>query len=634
MRKEIERFLSNGSNGKLIAELAKQRKEAELFLRLMQEEAGLIVERGTDENGESIYGFVHRTFQEYFAAADVYNRFEQDEDPTIISDFLIEHLHDPHWREVILLLLGKLGRKRATLRLRHILDGKIKSRRSLYNDILRQDLFFVCDCLIDEMDVESDLAEAVVSRVGNLVITSPILRQRTNALEKLGELMQTRQFASLGKRELVRLVKLDTITSKLKIAVTLISSSLEGSEEWELAMQQYEKYAEIQENIRLELLEEKRLVFQRLGLPIEQAIQSALLLYKLDFNESEERNLVRQRLVEIAQRPDLTIEQAIQVAQALSKAEERKFAMQMLVEIAQRPDLTTEQAIQAALSFLGLGYGSEAQKLGLLQLVEIAQRPDLTVEQTIQVAEPLYPFTSEGKMLAIQLLLQVLQRLDIELEQVIHVVIVISGLGLAGERRKGGLARRRLLVITRQLNLTVEQEIQVAQTLYEVSFREKEQKLATQQLLQIAQRPDLTIEQAIQAVQALYRSSPRESEERQKATQLLWLLVQDTSITANQRLSLVTIPISLLETSYKDKLHAIQELHLLLPVEQITSYLETHWPLDYYDRDMPDMPDILYFEEIPDAVAILKQELLPTSVRDIILSILNGLIPQFNKISL
>jgi hypothetical protein len=34
MRKEIERFLSNG---KLITELVEQRKEAELFLRLMQE---------------------------------------------------------------------------------------------------------------------------------------------------------------------------------------------------------------------------------------------------------------------------------------------------------------------------------------------------------------------------------------------------------------------------------------------------------------------------------------------------------------------------------------------------------------------------------------------------------------------
>src|SRR5205823_12438061 len=104
MLREIESFLSSR---KLIVEIAEQRKEAKLFLELMQVEAGLIVERGTDENGEKIYGFVHRTFQEYFAASDVYERYKQDEDPTIISDFLEKYLHDPHWREVILLMLGK-----------------------------------------------------------------------------------------------------------------------------------------------------------------------------------------------------------------------------------------------------------------------------------------------------------------------------------------------------------------------------------------------------------------------------------------------------------------------------------------------------------------------------------------------
>jgi hypothetical protein len=126
MLREIERFLNSR---KLITEVAEQRAEAKHFLELMQIEAGLIVERGTDEKGESLYGFVHRTFQEYFAAADVYERYQQEEDPTIISEFLKEHLHDPHWREVILLLLGKLKRKPVTIQLRQILEGKIKSRR-------------------------------------------------------------------------------------------------------------------------------------------------------------------------------------------------------------------------------------------------------------------------------------------------------------------------------------------------------------------------------------------------------------------------------------------------------------------------------------------------------------------------
>src|SRR5947209_5891039 len=53
---------------------------------------------------------------------------------------IMEHLHDPHWHEVTLLLLAKLGRKPLTVRLRQLLEGKIKSRRSCYRDIVQQDL--------------------------------------------------------------------------------------------------------------------------------------------------------------------------------------------------------------------------------------------------------------------------------------------------------------------------------------------------------------------------------------------------------------------------------------------------------------------------------------------------------------
>ncbi len=145
--REIEHFLRSR---KLISEVAEQRVEAERFLELMRVETGLIVERGKDESDEDLYGFVHRTFQEYFAAADVYERYLQEDNSTIISDFLANHLHDPHWSEVVLLLLGKLKRKQATVQLRRILEGK--SRLSKYTEIVKQDLFFACTCLAEEIN--------------------------------------------------------------------------------------------------------------------------------------------------------------------------------------------------------------------------------------------------------------------------------------------------------------------------------------------------------------------------------------------------------------------------------------------------------------------------------------------------
>ena len=77
---EIEGFLKSRN---LIAEVAEQRSEAKWFIDLMTVEAGLLVERGTDGNGEALYSFVHRTFQEYFAAADVHERFQQAVDLTL-----------------------------------------------------------------------------------------------------------------------------------------------------------------------------------------------------------------------------------------------------------------------------------------------------------------------------------------------------------------------------------------------------------------------------------------------------------------------------------------------------------------------------------------------------------------------
>ncbi len=172
MLQGIVRFL-NGR--KLIAEVVEQHTEAERFLELMQVEAGLIVERGKNESGENLYGFVHRTFQEYFAAGHVYTDYLQEENPDIITKFLKEHLHSPHWHEVILLLLGKLMSKPVTGKLRQILHGEIKSHRSHHTDVVQQDLFFVCECLVEEIAVESDLAKDVISLLSNLVKYSPFV---------------------------------------------------------------------------------------------------------------------------------------------------------------------------------------------------------------------------------------------------------------------------------------------------------------------------------------------------------------------------------------------------------------------------------------------------------------------------
>ncbi len=73
--------------------------KAEKFLDMIRSQTGILVERGHQR-----YGFLHQTFEEYFAAKELVNRKDKERD-----DFIREHLHEARWREVILLAVGIIG---------------------------------------------------------------------------------------------------------------------------------------------------------------------------------------------------------------------------------------------------------------------------------------------------------------------------------------------------------------------------------------------------------------------------------------------------------------------------------------------------------------------------------------------
>jgi hypothetical protein len=656
--REIESFLNSG---KLITEIAEQRKEAKLFLDLMRIEAGLIVERGTDENGESIYGFVHRTFQEYFAASDVYERYKQDEDPTIISDFLEEHLHDPHWREVILLLLGKLGRKPVTVRLRQILDGKIKSQRSRYTNILNQDLFFVCDCLLEEIAIENDLGESVISHLSSLVDTSPYIAQSKVALNKLAELVKTKQFASLAWRELTRLAMPENTTSielKTQIAETLNSiRSFDSKERQEAAQwllqQARRKDLPIEQIIQAAQAlkrsspadsEERQQAIQimveqirRTDLPFEQIMQITLPLCQVSPIKSEERRQLIQIILEQAQRTDLSLEQIIEATQALKRSspadsEERQQAIQFFLEQAQRTDLPFEQTMQiTAALYEDNRPDSEEKREATQWLLQQAQRTDLSLEQIIQITEVLYnysPVDSEEERQAIQIMVEQIRRKDLPFEQIIQATAALYEYShrYLEERQQ---AIQIILEQIRRKDLPFEQIIQATAALYEYSRPDSEEKReAAQWLLQQARRKDLPIEQIIQATAALYEYSRPDSEVRREVAKLLWQLIQDKKITADQRLNFIKIPIAERTANFQDKFQAVRILSTLLSAEEKEDYLAEKWTVGSSLRGS----FVIQPEDIPYLAKLVEQEVLPTRVRDSIYYLLNDSVPQFNKI--
>ncbi|MBD2578767.1 HEAT repeat domain-containing protein [Oscillatoria sp. FACHB-1406] len=114
----------------------KAAEEAKRFITLVRDRTGLL-----NEQGQDCYAFVHKTFQEYLCAQEIQYRHDE-EDFEVVIEHIQEHLHDPHWQEVLLLLVAQQKPKKAIRAIRAILE-----RGSEYECWLHHDLLFASRCL-------------------------------------------------------------------------------------------------------------------------------------------------------------------------------------------------------------------------------------------------------------------------------------------------------------------------------------------------------------------------------------------------------------------------------------------------------------------------------------------------------
>ncbi|KST64421.1 HEAT repeat domain-containing protein [Mastigocoleus testarum] len=120
-------------------ELYKAEQEAERFLHLIRDRTGLL-----NEQGQDCYAFVHKTFQEYLCAEEINYQADNEGDFGIILEQINSNLHDPHWREVLLLLVAQQKPKKAARAIRTILENG-----SEYEKWLHRDLLFAATCLAE-----------------------------------------------------------------------------------------------------------------------------------------------------------------------------------------------------------------------------------------------------------------------------------------------------------------------------------------------------------------------------------------------------------------------------------------------------------------------------------------------------
>ncbi|NEO71434.1 HEAT repeat domain-containing protein [Moorena sp. SIO3H5] len=140
-------------------------QEAKRFVELIRERTGLL-----NEQGQDCYGFVHKTFQEYLCAEEINYQADNERDSEIVLDPIREHLHDSHWREVLLLLIAQQKPKNAAKAIRAVLTNN-----SNYEQWLHRDLLFAGNCLAEDpknlRGAESGLVQEILKRLVELKVS-------------------------------------------------------------------------------------------------------------------------------------------------------------------------------------------------------------------------------------------------------------------------------------------------------------------------------------------------------------------------------------------------------------------------------------------------------------------------------
>lgn len=132
--------------------------QARTVAGLAQESPGLLVRRG-----EAAVAFSHPTFQEYLAACDIQQRRFNDGEVALWEE-IQDRLHHNHWREIVLLLLGRLSEHpdlSARLARRILTVGEGDQLES----VLHRHLFLVAHALADLVQVGAELRQHIIDQL-------------------------------------------------------------------------------------------------------------------------------------------------------------------------------------------------------------------------------------------------------------------------------------------------------------------------------------------------------------------------------------------------------------------------------------------------------------------------------------
>jgi adenylate kinase family enzyme len=190
------------------------------LINFLREDAGFLFEKGLDKNGESLFGFVHQTFQEYFTSIEFKTRWKED----YYAENLYEYVLNSNWGEVIKLAAssfkfteqGRLGRQYSTNFLKDILN---------VNDPIEEmyrPLKLVLQALVDNTEVEFSFFIELIDRIFKEILSQAehhgpkyeYNREVSSFKHFIGSLLETKTYQNYLVERIIHEVK-DEETSPL-----------------------------------------------------------------------------------------------------------------------------------------------------------------------------------------------------------------------------------------------------------------------------------------------------------------------------------------------------------------------------------------------------------------------------------
>lgn len=173
----------------------KIKEEVRIFLLAVREHTGLFVERAPKR-----YGFMHLTFEEYYAARYLVARSRTR------AKLIRSHLHDPRWEEPILLALGLVGLESpeeaaALFEVAILAEGEeaeeLGLTPSLYESILGRDYLFALRCLEDNLPIRAKIKKKLKQRLSDELVNQAGLARFRTYRRALGEKLRLAEGSDL-----------------------------------------------------------------------------------------------------------------------------------------------------------------------------------------------------------------------------------------------------------------------------------------------------------------------------------------------------------------------------------------------------------------------------------------------------